>query len=440
VASPVSDRIKNFVKKYRLKQQDVTIVLLDGSISTDMGYATKRPDGPYRPPCSTEFNIPSFIEETLRWEGQQFRRYDASKNNDSACVFSESGSAVTQQYDSAWDWQNKPPVSNGYNGLTRILSGAAPAVSYAFPKEATRCDFIYRTDYLSSAALEITIKSNEHVQVYDEQSSTWREADGFVFSAREKNELIPGSFFPGKTFGATFFRKSVYQKRLKMRCMSLHADISVTITSRDAGRICYWGIAFSPEAHMIQFINSARGGHDIAHLSYFEPWAVDYWKPDLILYSCNTINEGADASSANTSNSPISFADRFENYIQKFLNKPYSPDVFAYILFTAKAHGIVNENDSIGKTFVKGYGKASVFDFVDSLYQRLQVMPIASANAFYYYWETARKEAVLAHSSIFNQTFSDGGAKGKGFVADFTHLNDHGNLVGWNYLSPYFNF
>ncbi|MEO6961591.1 MAG: hypothetical protein ABIY90_06470 [Puia sp.] len=440
--SPVADKISRFVTKYRLKQQDVTIVLLDGSVSTDMGYASKRPDAAYRPPCFTEYNIPSFIEEKLRWKEQQFRRYDARLDGkDSAAVFSESGGGITEQYDSAWDWQNKPPVSNGYNGLTRILSGSAPRVSYLFPGEARRCDFIYRTDYLSSAALQVSVKGKKGwVQVYDEQTSSWKEADGYIFSAREKDELIPGSFFPGKTFGASALRKSIYQKRLKLRCLLPHEMIPISISSRDGGRLCYWGITYSPKEYMLQFINSARGGHDIAHLTFFEPWSVDYWKPDLILYSCNTINEGADASSSNTSNSPTQFADRFESYIRRLLGKPYSPDLFAYILFTAKAHGLVNEQDKTGTTFIKGYGEASVFDFIDCLNQRLQTLPIASSNVFYQFWNVAKEEARRRHSSVYSQLFGDGGPKGKGFVADFTHLNDRGALVGWEYLSRCFDF
>src|SRR6187551_2928929 len=76
-ANPAAAKIEKFINKYKAQQQDVTIVLLDGSISTDMGYASKRPDAAYRPPCCTEFNIPSFIEQKLRWPQQEFRRYDA---------------------------------------------------------------------------------------------------------------------------------------------------------------------------------------------------------------------------------------------------------------------------------------------------------------------------------------------------------------------------
>jgi hypothetical protein len=440
--NPAIAKMKNFVRKYHERKEDVTIVLLDGSVSTDMGYASKRPDASYRPPCFTEYNIPSFIEEKLRWPGEQYRRYDAMRSQaDSIAVFSEIGNAVTAQYDSAWDWQNKPPVSNGYNGLTRIISGYSPGVAYLFPHTAKRCDFIYRTDYLSSAALMVRVNGKKGlVELYDETSGTWKEANGYIFSAKEKDTLLPATFFPGKPFGATALRKSVYQKRLKMRCLSSHPDLTIRITSTDGGRLCYWGVAYSPATTMLQFINSARGGHDIAHLEVFEPWSVDYWQPDLILYPCNTINEGADASAANTSNSPVAFTNRFENFINKLLQKSYHPELFAYILFTAKAHGLVDSLDHIGVTDIQRYGKATVFDFIHSLDKKLKLMPIASANVFPQFWKTAQKQARKNHTSIYLQLFGSCGPKGPGFTTDDTHLNDRGELLGWKYLSRFFYF
>jgi len=440
--NPAVGKMKNFIRKYHERKEDVTIVLLDGSVSTDMGYASKRPDAAYRPPCFTEYNIPSFIEEKLRWPGEQYRRYDAMRiKADSVAFFCETGNAVTEQYDSAWDWQNNPPVSNGYNGLTRILSGYSASVAYNFPSPAKRCDFIYRTDYLSSAALMVSVNGKKGlVELYDETSGIWKEADGYIFSAKEKDTLLPASFFPGKRFGATSLRKSVYQKRLKMRCSSRHPDLTITITSSDGGRLCYWGVAYSPATNMLQFINSARGGHDISHLEVFEAWSVDYWQPDLILYSCNTINEGADASASNTTNSPVAFTNRFETFINKLLHKSYHPDLFAYILFTAKAHGLVDSLDNIGVTNIQGYGKSTVFDFIDSLDSRLQTMPVASVNMFPQFWKTAHEKARQNHTTMYLQLFGSGGPKGPGFTTDDTHLNDRGARLGWKYLSRFFDF
>lgn len=441
--SPVISKIQSFADKYRLQKQDVTVVLFDGSISTDMGYASKRADSSYRPPCTTEFNIPSFIEEKLRWKGQEYRRYDAYKDpKGGSPVFVESGTTVTRQFDAAWDWQNKPPQQNGYDGMTRIVSGSKPSVSYQFPAQAKRSDFIYRTDYLSSASIKVSVGGNSNqVEVFDETDMSWKEAEGFVFSAREKNELISASFYPGQYFGATSLRKTIYQKRLKMRAKTEHGNLRISITSQDGGRLCYWGIAYSPLDYMFQFVNVARGGHTIADLSNFESWSVDYWKPDLILYSCNTINEGADASSYNVRNSPVVFADRFEAYINHFLAKPYHPDLFAYVLFTARAQGLVNDQDVIGKAHIIDFGDATVFDFITELNKRLVKLPIASASAFQHYWEVGNVNAKENKTKVYTELFGNGGGpSGKGFLADFTHLNNYGAQVGWEYLSPFFNF
>lgn len=436
----ITSKIPHFIEKYKAHKQDVTIVMIDGSVSTDMGYASKRSDTSYRPPCFTEFNIPSFIEEKLRWAGQQYRRYDANRDQRSLIkAFSETGTGVTKQFDAAWDWQSNPLQHSGYNGLTRILTGSNASVSFGFPSEAKRNDFIYRTDYLSSAALKVSVGSTGQVEVYDENASAWTEAEGFVFSAKEKDELIPGNFYTVQPV-VTAFRKTIYQKRLKMRALKPHADLKVSITSTDGGRLCYWGVSFSPSEYMFQFINSARGSHDIGLLSYFDAWSIDYWKPDLILYSLNTINEGADASAQNTFNSPVAVADRFEEYINRLLAKPYHPEMFTYILFTAKAHNLVNEQDVIGKAQIKYYGDATVFDFMDELDRRLKKLPIAHTDAFYYYWETAKKNAALKNTTIFKQMFGAGGPTGPGFTTDFTHLNDNGALVGWQYLQNHFNF
>ena len=441
IKQAVAAKIPLFVEKLHAKRQDLTIVMLDGSISADLGFATKRADAAYRPPITTEFNIPSFIEEKWQWAGQQFRRYDANKEQQGTTkAFTETGAAVTKAYDAAWDWQNTPAEVNNFNGLTRILTGSNPAVSFSFPANAKRNDFIYRTDYLSSAALRVSVGSTGQVEVYDEATSAWKEAEGYVFSAKEKDELIPGLYYVGVPYGATFLRKSIYQKRLKMRALKPHAELNVSVTSTDGGRLCYWGVSYSPLEYMFQFINSARGSHNIALLKYYEEWNVDYWKPDLILYSCNTINEGADVSSNNRVNSPIDFANRFETYIQQFLAKPYRPEVFAYILFTAQAHGLINEQDVIGKADFANYPSATVFSFIDELDGRLRKLPIASANAFYYFWETAKKNAATNKTSIYSQTFGYGGPTGPGFVGDFTHLNDYGAKVGWEYLAPYFDF
>ncbi|MGN7884376.1 hypothetical protein [Dyadobacter sp. 22481] len=458
--SPIKDKVSNFVKKWRNRREDVNIVMLDGSISTDMNYSVKRTDEAYRPPCCTERNIPSFIEEKLRWKQQKFRRFDAMTEitavNDPAFV--EVGSGVTKNKDKAWDWIyrvgddpngqiEEPPVAN-YNGLTRILTGANPQVTFLFRNFYRRCDFIYRTDYLCSDALQVIVGElnqpvNGVVEVFDELNNVWKEANGFIFSAQEP-DLIEAAEFESTINGTKRkshgFRKTIFQKRLKMRRTVVDNSRKITIKSMDGGRLGYWGIQYSSTETMINFIDSARGSHNIDALGKFEEWSVDYWKPDLILYSCNTINEGASCFSITSDKSPTMFAAKFEEFITHLLNKPYQPDLMAYILFCMRNQLLVDSNDLVRMTYINGYGAATVFDYHDTLFQTLQELPIASANAFYEFWNIAKARSEYYGTSIYNEMHGAAGPDSNSFTTDATHLNEYGAMVGWRFLEKYFNF
>lgn len=458
--SPFRDKIPNFVKKWRNRREDINIVMLDGSISTDMGYSVKRTDEAYRPPCCTERNIPSFIEEKLRWKQQQYRRYDAKVENSPSSdpVFTEDfsgGTAVVTNKDKAWDWVYKdsngnyidPPVAN-YNGLTRILSGANPEVSYAFRSTWKRCDFVHRTDYLSSANLQITVLNasqqpvNGIIKVYIETSDTWIEANGHIFSAKETDEILAGSFQMTTSSGlitSTGLRKTIFQKRLKMLRTGT-GENTISIRSTDGGRLCYWGIQYSNTEQMFNLIDYARGSHNIASLKVFESWAVDYWKPQLILYACNTINEGASCALPTSLDSPQTFAGKFKTFIDSLLIKPYQPEIIAYIQFCMRNQKLVDASDAVSSTFINGYGSATVFDYHDALFQTLQELPIASANAFYEFWNIAKRRSEYYGTSIYNEMHGAAGAASDSFTIDTTHLNEYGAMVGWRFLEKYFNF
>lgn len=440
--SPVEDKIQNFVKKWRNRRQDVNIVMLDGSISTDMNYSVKRADQAYRPPCCTEKNIPSFIEEKLRWKDQHYRRYDSvvdPKTVGSPATFTETATVEeTKIADSVWDWISNGPAQS-YNWLTRILTGGNPSVSYSFQATYRRCDFIYRTDSLSSAALTVTISGGGgQVQVYDEVSETWKEANNFVFSAQESGtpEVVEIS---ETVYGQIM--KTVYQKRLKMRRAAFATPaLTVTIASSDGGRLCYWGIQYSKNDFMINLINSARGSHNIKYLSFFEEWSVDYWKPDLIIYPCNTINEGANASAATSGDSPVAFSGRFNTFVTALLGKSYKPDMIAYIQFCMRNQGLVNASDSVNATYINGYGSATVFDYYDTLFQVLREQPIAAINAFYEYWTIAKKRSEYYGTTMYAEMHGQVGQTSNSFTCDTTHLNEYGAMIGWRFLERYFNF
>ena len=422
--SPIVSKIPSFVSNFRKRRKDITVVVVDGSISTDMGYASKRLDQSTRPPMCSENNLMAFIEEKLRFEGQEFKRYDSG-------VFTEVGAAVTQASDAAWGWQIAGNDTSN-NGLTRILTGANPSVAYSFPSGKNRCDFIFRTDYLSSASLVVACTAGL-VQVYDESDSTWKEANGFVFSAKETNTLISAVYMT-----ATNLRKSVYQKRLKMRAVTNTANKTITITSQDGGRLCYWGITHSPKEYMFQFINNARGGHVINNLRNFEAWEVDYWSPDLFLFSLNTINEAASAVSP--SRSPMAFTDAYINYITDIKNKSYIPDILTLTLFTAKAHGIYDVNDVLGSSNVAGWGNVTVQDYINTLQDALDLASVANISAFSEFISIAKKRSEYYSTKINDEMFTNGGVSGNSFVKDTVHLNDYGAMIAWRVFEPYFDF
>jgi hypothetical protein len=330
----------------------------------------------------TELNLPSYIEEKLRWKGQQHRRFDANgePNQTNNPVFNESGGgAITKIADAAWDWQLLTPEAN-YNGITRVITGANPQVSYLFRSSHRRCDFLYRTDYLSSASLLVTIAvGNSEVTVFDETSGTWVEANGYTFSAKEEDYIFP---VPAGTFKtATGYRKTVFQKRLKMRRTEVVPSWQITIRSQDGSRLAYWGIQYAGHDNMINFINSARGSHNIAALRYFEGWSVDDWKPDLILYACNTINEMISlAGGTSETDTPATFAGRFNTLITALKAKSYAPEIFAYMLFVNRFQQPVDPTDRVllrRTSAAVGLNGYTLFDYYDYLHATLKSLPIA---------------------------------------------------------------
>lgn len=489
--SPIETSVSSFIDKLRKhkgkdeNQGDINVVILDGSISTDMDYASERTDAMYRPPMSTEMNLPSMIQEKLHFKEQQYRRYDSMSDPGGASpTFTENvvgGSATTVIQDPAWDWQYGTPQPQSWrNRLTRILTGTNPAITFFFRSSYRRMDWLYSTDYLSSAALTVTVNGgNGFFQIYDDRPGsgtigTWVEANNYTFSSRENPatdgavRTAPFTFTTTTNGSTTTYRKSIYQKRLKIRRTLITEARSLTITSTDGGRICYWGTQYSSNDYMFNFINSARGSHNIQSLRLFEEWDVDYWKPDLILYSCNTINEMiSSAGGVAIADSPTLFAARFKTYIDALTIKPYNPELFAYILFiNMNQQPIDHTGRYLARTISTGLGgnAATLDDFINYLSAILKTtsypvghpregVKIGSANVYHDFMRYGiRKNADTVGSSVFQELFgytqaSGGtavvgktGITGTALVGDGTHLNDMGAHLAWRYLEKFFEF
>jgi hypothetical protein len=364
------------------------------------------------------------------------------------------------------------------NRLTRILTGSAPSVTFLFRNSYRRMYWLYSTDYVSSAALTVTVNGGAgFFQVYDDRVGsptigTWIEAHNYVFSSREDPategavRTAPFTWDTAANDATTTYRKSIYQKRLKFRRTTISESRSLTITSSDGGRLCYWGNQYSTNDYMLNFINSARGSHNIAALRLFEEWDVDYWKPDLILYSCNTINEMiSSAGGLAIADSPTLFADRFKVYIDALLAKSYNPEIFAFILFTSANQQPVDPNGRyLTRTISAGLGGNAVVlrDFYHTLHAVLKstVYPvghpdagkrIASASVFEDCMRYGINRAADTGESVYSWLFGMNTVGGAGVVGktgktglslttDGTHPNDMAGFLYWRYLEKYFEF
>jgi hypothetical protein len=455
--SPIADKVPASVSKLRKMEADFTVGVFDGSASTDMGYCAKYADAAYLPPLLTDQNIIAEVERTLRRgrDSQQWRRYDSMADvGGSTATFTEVGTGTTTNNDHAWDYQYSGtwPTAPNYNGLTRILTGSAPAVTFLVRDAHPRCDFIYRSDYLSSGALKVTVADGNGVlQVYNELTSTWEEANNFTFSAKEVDEILATTFTTGAFGPASGLRKTIFQKRLKLRrtnAASTSGSKSVTITSTDGGRLCYWGIQYSRKLAMLNFINMAKGSHNIAFLHHTDAWQIDYWKPDLIIYPLNTMNEGAIVSAPTSTDSPVAYAGRFKTYVEWMLAKPWNPDVIAYISFASRNQGIVDSGDRVNHTYISGYGTATFFDYIDTTVDQLKTLEtgrFAVVNGFYEYYNTAKAIKEVNGGLLYNIMHGPTGTittdpNSDYFTTDGTHQNTRGSEIGKRVIAPYFRY
>ena len=256
----ISDKFPNFREHWILKDKDLVVVNTGTSLTArTIEHCTEREDAAYRPPLLHSNNIASMIWDKIKWEGQEYRRYDSNTEHDgSTNMFTETGTFATSFNLSEWD-------DGGFrNGLTRYASGSC-SVQFTIPADAHQFNFIYRTDSIGSTACTVSVTSGT-VQVYN--GSGWIEANGFSFSMRESAvTILPSVTYKNPYTGSNETIENVqvkgnttYQKRLKFRAVSNSAAKTITISS-SSGRFMYWGVEYSPRDYMITYINAARGEH-----------------------------------------------------------------------------------------------------------------------------------------------------------------------------------
>lgn len=420
------DSINGFVEKYRKRESDVTLVEIGDSISTDLGYTTPNPNASTSPPFMTEMNINTAIESKLRWKEQKYKRYDVSG------TFTEilgGGTSTVINTDDAWSLVG----SSHRFPLTKVITGGTNAgVSFVYPSGIKRLGFIHHTDFKFATQTQVTIaEGNGLVEVFDETDETWKEANGFIFTAKESSSLLPSGIY-----------KDQDQKRLELRSLSNITAKNVSIKNIGTGRFGYWGIEYSPKEFMFKYIASSIGGTNIFQFRKFEEWRVDSFKPDLILQQCNIINEAAQAGGDTAyppERTPQNFRNVYETYYDALIAKDYL--VFPYILFVGLQGGIVNP--STGEWGVGTFAgkEVTIDDYIGQLSDLYQSKNAPYMNCFYQYLDIAYNLArQQGTNNIFASAIYGTGINGTSFTIDSVHLNNYGQEIAKRLLLPIFNF
>lgn len=289
----LSVKLPLYRNKWLSKTQDLVVVNTGTSLTArSTEHCTDHPQAAFRPPLMHSMNYVTHVWDKLKWEGQEYRRYNAGS------FFNETGTWSTSSNLPEWD-------DGAYrNGLTRYSESPSASVSFTIPAGMWAARFIYRTDSVGCSATVAIAGGNGLVQAYDETTSAWVEANGYVFSQTESAPVARNVLVPTTVAGATAIQSltsksnTTYQKRLKMRVVNRSADRTITISRTGGGaRMMYWGVEWSPREHMVTYINAARGSHNAsvttAGLMRYQDNEVWGFKPDLMLFENPIHNDGA---------------------------------------------------------------------------------------------------------------------------------------------------
>jgi hypothetical protein len=302
--SSLADKIPEFRSRWLKKDKDLVVVNTGTSLTARATeHCTEHAFAKTRPPLMHSRNFASHIFDALKWEGQEYRRYDTG-------FFTESGDFLTTY--------NLPEWDDGLyrQGWTRYSDDDNSSVSFIVPINAWQFNLIYRTDSAATDLAQVNVATGTgKIEVYDEENLLWVEANSYQFSMNEPEPQGRTISVPKATDGAfvSLYKASkgntTYQKRLKMRCKGVGFDSrsqekEVEISAVNAGRLLYWGVEWSSRQFMVSYINAARGSHNTQvdttsrALPIYADNEVWGFKPDLMLFELPIHNDGAANSRA----------------------------------------------------------------------------------------------------------------------------------------------
>lgn len=439
------DKLPKFRKHHLLKDKDIVVINTGTSLTARTSeHSSLRSDGPLRPPMMHSNAFCSHVWDVLKWEGQQYRRYDST-------YFTETGTFATSSNLAEWD-------DGAYrDGLTRYSESVNASVQFKVPIDAWQFNFIYRTDSIGCEAKVTIAEGAEKIQVFDETTQAWMEAHNYVFTMVETPPIARPVNIPNPVTGAltsvTLSSKgnTTYQKRLKLRCRddtgafkSLDSVKNVTISRTGGGnRFMYWGVEWSPRQYMITYINAARGSHNTnatgtTGLPRFQDNEIWSFKPDLILSELGIHNDGAAAAGSYPAGQ---WAGLTHNYIT---NTDYELSMYSrsahfslnpeYAFFTASIawnFGGINEDGSLKYSLqtasVKGPVKA--MSALDKYQEAIQFLRENHPDIVAI---DAAKRWVEAGVSIFGNLKAatlGSGKTGLTFTNEGSHWNDTGSAI-----------
>jgi hypothetical protein len=449
----ITDKIPKFYKHWINRDKNLVVAMTGTSLTArSTEHSTDHIDKASRPPLMHSNNFASLAWDKMKWDGQQYRRYDY------AGFFTETGTFVTQSNIPEWD-------DGAYrHGLTRYADTAGN-VKFVVPIDAWQFNFIYRSDSVGSEAVNVSIaEGNGQMEVWN--GTAWVEANGYIFSMKEtpitlsnitapeansKDNGLTRSFATYQVGGNT-----TYQKRLKMRCKSATIDSRTTVKnvtiSASTGRLLYWGVEWSPREHMITFVNASRGSHNVTidsstALYKFQDNEIWSFKPDLIFTENPIHNSGAGGKPSTTyftewwANLTNNFFFNTQNPVsmrsRAVANGVTEPEWIVFNSTLAWNFGAIADDGSLIVAPNKDNKMITAMDAQMMAHQWIKENEpnVISINAIRYW--------VHAGQKVFGDLKSATVGSGKGgntFTNEGSHWNDTGSKVMAKCILPIFDF
>lgn len=279
-----------FRNKLNAIDHDMQVLLFGDSITayTQVVSVDEEPDAPNRP-CGMQRNsLTWMIWNSLCNNKPQCDRFDSEVN-----IITESGTFALSDYRKFNNAVNgeihyNPISSDGYRGefnvdgsVYRETTTTDDAVSFNWNLEDyEKLAFIHRLGCDGTTEVTLTCTSGK-VQVYDEGTSTWVEANGYTFSQFLQNTARSAG-------GSSLWVRQMILNLRKVQ--NAEGTITLTFTNTGTGTMYYWGTE-RWNGNTLRVINLGKAGRPSSDQLFTIHDEIYYRHPDLIIYQLPVWNE-----------------------------------------------------------------------------------------------------------------------------------------------------